>query len=91
MGPSTSKQGSDTTETDALRTERRVSRINVAVSPEMLEAIDHVIEREQITLTEAVRRLVGYGDFVYRAVKDDGAAVVLRGPEAGREREVVLV
>jgi hypothetical protein len=57
----------------------------------MLEAIDHVIEREQISLTEAVRRLVGYGDFVYRAVKDDGAAVVLRGPEVGREREVVLV
>jgi len=65
-------------------------RINVAVSPEMLAAIDSVIEREGVTLTEAVRRLLAYGDFVYRAVKEDKQSIILRSPEGG-EREIVLV
>jgi len=66
-------------------------RINVAINAEMLAAIDRVIEREKVTLTEAVRRLITYGDFVYRAVKDDHATIVLRTPNDGSEREVVLV
>jgi Ribbon-helix-helix protein, copG family len=66
-------------------------RINVAINSEMLAAIDRVIEREQVTLTEAVRRLVAYGDFVYRAVKEDRASVILRKSNGEAEREVVLV
>lgn len=65
-------------------------RINVAVSPELIKAIERVIEREQVSLTEAVRRLVAYGDFVYRAVKEDRATILLRG-EDGSDREIVLV
>jgi hypothetical protein len=65
-------------------------RINVAVTPDMLAAIDRVIEREQVTLTEAVRRLIGYGDVVYRSVKEDGQTMLFRNEDGG-EREVLLI
>jgi len=65
-------------------------RINVAVTPDMLAAIDRVIEREGVTLTEAVRRLIGYGDLMYRSVREKKESVIFRG-EDGKEREVILV
>lgn len=65
-------------------------RINVAVTPDMLRAIDHVIDREGVTLTEAVRRLISYGDVMYRAVRDNDQTVFFRD-EDGREREVLMV
>jgi hypothetical protein len=65
-------------------------RINVAVTPDMLAAIDRVIDREGVTLTEAVRRLIGYGDVMYRAAKEDGQSVIFRSGE-GKEREVLII
>jgi Ribbon-helix-helix protein, copG family len=65
-------------------------RINVAVNGDMLAAIDRVIEREQVSLTEAVRRLISYGDYVYRAAKEENSTFVVRSKN-GKEREVVLV
>jgi Ribbon-helix-helix protein, copG family len=65
-------------------------RINVAITPEMLDAIDRVIEREHVSLTEAVRRLLGYGEYIYRTIKEDGASIIVRPPE-GPEKEIVLV
>jgi hypothetical protein len=65
-------------------------RINVAVTPDMLAAIDRMIDREQVTLTEAVRRLIAYGDVVYRMVKEEGQTMVFRS-ENGNEREVLLI
>lgn len=59
----------------------RPRRINVAVTPDAIDALEHVIKREGVTLTEAVRRLLGYGDFVYRAVKDDGSEVVMHNKD----------
>jgi hypothetical protein len=70
-----------------LTTEPR--RINVAISPDTVRALEHVIEREGITLTEALRRLVGYGDFVYRAVRQHGEQLFLTDPDG--TREVVLL
>lgn len=70
-----------------LTTEPR--RINVAISPDTVRALEHVIEREGITLTEALRRLVGYGDFVYRAVRQRGEQMFLTDTEG--TREVVLL
>ena len=64
-------------------------RINVAISPEMVRALENVIEREGVTLTEALRRLVGYGDFVYRAIKEGGEQLTVAGPDG--TREVVLL
>lgn len=65
-------------------------RINVAINPAMLAAIDLIIERESVTLTEAVRRLCGYGEFVYRAVKEDGSRVLLERKD-GTVTEVVIL
>jgi hypothetical protein len=53
-------------------------RINVTVNPDTLAALQKVIEREGVSLTEAVRRLIGYGDVMYRAVREDGEEVLLR-------------
>lgn len=64
-------------------------RINVAVTPELVRALQDVIDREQVSLTEAVRRLISYGDFIYRAVRHDGYDVRLyKGDEI---REVILL
>ncbi len=65
-------------------------RINVAVSREMLAAIDRVIDREQVTLTEAVRRLIAYGDLVFRMTRLENASLVIRDGNGG-EREVVVL
>jgi len=47
------------------------------------------MNRERVGLTEAVRRLVSYGDFVYRAVKIDEAELLLRKDDG--IREIVLL
>ena len=60
-------------------------RINVAVTPECVEAIDRVMAAEQVSLTEAVRRLVSYGDFVYLSAKVEGAELLLRQGDDIRE------
>jgi hypothetical protein len=64
-------------------------RINVAVTPEVVRALEQVIEDENVSLTEAVRRLIGYGDFIYRAIKHDKAEVLIRRDD--HVREVVLL
>jgi hypothetical protein len=43
-----------------------------------------------VTLTEAVRRLVGYGDVLYRAAREDRQSIIFRDGD-GNEREVLLV
>jgi len=55
----------------------------------MVEAIELIMSQERVSLTEAVRRLIGYGDFVYRAIKQDSAEVLLRKGE--KVQEVVLL
>ncbi|PPK61862.1 ribbon-helix-helix protein, CopG family [Actinokineospora auranticolor] len=64
-------------------------RINVAITPDMVRALEAVIEREGVSLTEALRRLVGYGDFVYRSIKEEGAKVLVQTNDT--MREVVLL
>jgi hypothetical protein len=64
-------------------------RINVAISPDTVRALQQVIEHEGVTLTEALRRLIGYGDFVYRTVRERGEQIFLNGPDG--PREVVLL
>jgi hypothetical protein len=68
---------------------RRPRRINVAVTPDMIEAIELIMKRENISLTEAIRRLVSYGDFVYRAIREDGAELLVRNGD--KTKEVVLL
>lgn len=64
-------------------------RINVAVNEEMVRALDLVIQREGVTLTEAVRRLISYGEFVYRTIKVDNAEILVRTSES--TKEIILV
>jgi hypothetical protein len=70
-------------------TKRDPKRINVAVTPETVQALEFMIEREGLSLTEAVRRLIGYGDFVYRAIKEERAQVLVQTKDS--TREVVLL
>lgn len=78
------------TDTDApASTKTEPKRINVAVTPEIVRALEMVMENEQVSLTEAVRRLIGYGDFVYRAIKQDNSEVLIRKGE--HLREIVLI
>jgi hypothetical protein len=65
-------------------------RINVAVTSEAIGALKIVMERENITLTEAVRRLLNYGYFVYHAVKEEGGGLELQTAD-GTKKEVVFV
>lgn len=76
--------------TESAESQRAVpKRINVAVSPDAVSALENVIEREGVTLTEALRRLIGYGDFVYRAVRENREQLIVKGPDGARE--VVLL
>ncbi|HZD13572.1 MAG TPA: SAM-dependent methyltransferase, partial [Pseudonocardiaceae bacterium] len=61
-----------------------VKRINVAVTPAMVAAIQLVMTTRRVSLTEAVRRLIGYGDLFYRAVTERGEDVLLRTGDTTR-------
>lgn len=64
-------------------------RINVAITPETARALKRVIAREGISLTEAVRRLMGYGEFVYTTIKENRTALLVRSDDS--DCEVVLL
>lgn len=66
------------------------SRINVAVNAAMLSAIDDVIDTDDVSLTEAVRRLLGYGDLVHRMRHKPGYTVFVRDDQ-GQEHEIVAL
>lgn len=65
-------------------------RISVAVNADELAAIELLIDREHVSLTEAVRRLISYGGFMYRAVKVDRSELVVQ-PEGGKPKTVELL
>ena len=67
----------------------RLSRLHVVINTETATALAEMTEREQIPLTEAVRRLIGYGAVTYRAAVE-GREVILRGGDRGEERVVLL-
>lgn len=56
----------------------RNTRMTVNISPSTEAALKLMMEHEDVTLTEAVRRLIGYGELVYRAITLDGKDVLLR-------------
>jgi len=74
---------------DDASTGQAPKRINVAVNAETIDALQKVIEREGVTLTEAVRRLIGYGEVLYRAVKEDNAEVLLKTGE--NTKQVIIL
>lgn len=66
----------------------RLSRLHVVINTETATVLAEMTDREQVTLTEAVRRLIGYGAVIYRAAVE-GREVVLRG--GGRRAERVML
>lgn len=69
--------------------QRQIERINVAVNADELAAIQLLIERERISLTEAVRRLILYGAALYTAITA-GREVVLTGGGQPTQKFVLL-
>lgn len=63
-------------------------RISVNVTPATQEALERVVEREGVTLTEALRRLVGYGDLVYETQVNGDDLLIRRGDSMER---IVLI
>jgi len=59
-------------------TKPKLGRISVNVTPATQAALDRVVEREGVTVTEALRRLVGYGDLVYETTQVDGDDLLIR-------------
>lgn len=65
-----------------------VARLSVNINARTEAALVEMCSREGISMTEALRRLAGYGEVVYRAALE-GRSVVLRGP--GGDEGVVLL
>lgn len=51
------------------------TRLEVNLSADSVRVLQCLMDREGVTLTEAVRRLVGYGSLLYGAIRVDGAEV----------------
>lgn len=68
-----------------------ITRVNANIGADTRRALERIIEREGLTLVEAIRRLVGYGDVVYQAIKIDNQAVLLKDKDTGETREVMLL
>ncbi|WP_326567408.1 hypothetical protein VSH64_37070 [Amycolatopsis rhabdoformis] len=65
-----------------------VVRLTVNIGPATQAALQHIVEREQVTVTEALRRLVSLGSLVDRKVTEEGKDLLLR---SGDETQQVLI
>jgi hypothetical protein len=70
------------------RRAERPTRLSVNISTATAEALREVSRDKDVSMTEAVRRLIGYGIVVYRAVRDGGDVLIRRDDKA--ERLVLL-
>lgn len=67
----------------------RPTRLSVNISTVTDEAVREVSQGKDVSVTEAVRRLIGYGIIIYRAV-GEGKDVLIRDAVGTTER-IVLV
>lgn len=65
------------------------TRLTANLNQATMEALQRLATTEGVTVTEAVRRLVGYGDLIYQAIRFDGADVLIRHGE-NYERIVIV-
>jgi len=63
---------------DAPEPPERPSRVDEAISPKTADALLVVMTYEGVDLAEALRRLVGYGELVFRTIRLDGGDMLLR-------------
>jgi hypothetical protein len=66
-------------------TDPLIRRINIGVHPSTVEAIQRLMIRHDISLPDAVHRLVQLGDLCATAVDVDHAELVLRHPDGRSE------
>ncbi|RKT49271.1 hypothetical protein [Saccharothrix australiensis] len=57
------------------------TRLSVNISPATEQALQMIVDREGITMTEAVRRMVGYGKLLYEASVVGDQILLRRGGE----------
>jgi Ribbon-helix-helix protein, copG family len=67
----------------------KLGRLSVNVTPATQAALDRLAEREGVTVTEALRRLVGYGDLVYETTQVKGHDLLIR--RDGALERIVLI
>lgn len=79
--PEEDLQSADST---AQRRTTKPTRLSVNISTAAAEALREVSRDKGVSMTEAVRRLVGYGIVVYRAVRDGGEVLIRRDDKAER-------
>ncbi|MEU5695912.1 hypothetical protein [Actinosynnema sp. NPDC020468] len=65
------------------------TRLSVNISPATEEALQMIVDREGVTVTEALRRLVGYGRVLYEATAVDGDELLIRRGDQ-TERIIIL-
>jgi hypothetical protein len=66
-----------------------IKRIDVATNAKCVSAIQRVMTNENVDLTEAVRRLLMYGDYVYSAIKIQKITVQLVDGDSIRDVELL--
>lgn len=81
-----SKEGASPEEQPAAD---KPARLNVNINAATEEALALLVEQEGITITEAVRRLIGYGLVFYKADKAENSEVLIRR-DGQLERVIIL-
>ncbi|HEU0086742.1 MAG TPA: hypothetical protein VFQ77_03690 [Pseudonocardiaceae bacterium] len=71
-------------EDPAGRRATKPARLSVNISKATAEALREVSTDKSVSMTEAVRRLVGYGIVVYRVIRDGGEVLIRRDDHAER-------
>lgn len=66
------------------------TRVDEVISPKTVDALALVMAHEGLSRAEALRRLVGYGELVYRTARLEGGTVLLRPVGDDMERTVWL-
>jgi hypothetical protein len=64
------------------------TRLSINITKDTLSALREITNDKAITVTEAVRRLIGYGIIVYKADKD-GHEILLRTNQ--KQEKVILI
>lgn len=66
----------------------RTTRLSVNISRDTVDALQFISDERGISVTEAVRRLIGYGFVVYKAIREGGEVLIRRGDKV--EKIVIL-
>ncbi|MEU4802720.1 hypothetical protein [Actinosynnema sp. NPDC023587] len=68
------------------------TRLSVNISAATEETLQMIVDREGITMTEAVRRMIGYGRVLYEAtVVNDDEVLIRRGGRTGGQTDRIII